>query len=261
MASPESSGSIASAAVQGRQAGVRRKRKIRSAIARASLPESRTIPSPPRPGGVEMATMVSRSCTVGSYCAGRNNPSGAGANLRSSATRASSIIPPPVAPLVSALIVASRQSRRTAFGGRTGSGGPHEGRGWELLHIFRYDCHLPVRRLPHALTADASLIAQGKMQNAALAAIHRTEQKRHPGLSHFFGSGKRAQPELFYAHQAMIIRIKADQGVLVRRHAESFRGQLLQRQKQLRLVFEQQIDVRSGEFHQNVRRFEIFERA
>src|SRR5580700_4742886 len=45
---------------QGLQAGASGKWRKRTAISRASGPESRTIPNPPRPSGVDSATIVSR---------------------------------------------------------------------------------------------------------------------------------------------------------------------------------------------------------
>ena len=47
-------------------------RRMRSAIARASGPEIRMMPMPPRPGGVETAAIVSLECiTPGIYSEGR----------------------------------------------------------------------------------------------------------------------------------------------------------------------------------------------
>src|SRR5580700_8288169 len=45
---------------QGLQAGASGKWRKRAAISHASGPESRTIPNPPRPSGVDSATIVSR---------------------------------------------------------------------------------------------------------------------------------------------------------------------------------------------------------
>src|SRR5580700_8146424 len=53
------SASPASIEPQLRHSGGFGKRRIRSAIARERLPDIRTTPIPPRPGGVEIATMVS----------------------------------------------------------------------------------------------------------------------------------------------------------------------------------------------------------
>src|SRR5580658_3357158 len=52
--------SEASCEDQGLQAGAAGKWRKRAAISRASGPESRTIPNPPRPSGVDSATIVSR---------------------------------------------------------------------------------------------------------------------------------------------------------------------------------------------------------
>src|SRR5580704_8734741 len=52
--------SEASCEDQGLQAGAAGKWRKRAAISRASGPESRTIPNPPRPSGVDSAAIVSR---------------------------------------------------------------------------------------------------------------------------------------------------------------------------------------------------------
>src|SRR5277367_3544408 len=55
--------SSASEAVQDFHSWAGGRRRILDAIGRDSPPERRTTPMPARPGGVEIATMVSRVCT------------------------------------------------------------------------------------------------------------------------------------------------------------------------------------------------------
>jgi hypothetical protein len=92
------------------------KRRMRSAMERASAPERRTMPRPPRPGGVEMATMVSWSMVFAHKLGAirRRPPSG---QFRSPRRR-----PRRPRPCAAAGRGAEAIARRGAFRDRGGSG-------------------------------------------------------------------------------------------------------------------------------------------
>ena len=95
------------------------------------------------------------------------------------------------------------------------------------------------------------------MQDAPLAAVHGAEVKRLARFLDALGSRLRAHPQLFNAQNAAIVGIEANPRMFLGSHADRFHGQLLQRQQQLGFVRQQQVDVRAGEAHHQVRVFKI----
>ena len=132
-------------------------------------------PIPPRPGGVETATIVSLRFTAngtatsgsGQRLANHLSPRPAIASAAAMPGRSASSGRPPATIPESAQpgVVFRPRPRRT-------------NRLRQDLQIERDDHHLPDRPLADALAAHDSLAAQSQMQNAPLATIHRAEMKR-----------------------------------------------------------------------------------
>src|SRR5947208_3267236 len=167
MAPPCWSARSASAAVHDSHACSRGKRRIFPAMAAALAPEIRTMPKPPRPGGVEMATMVACRFNAGGQlrAAGMVNPPGLGAPaaLRSGTATVSATHGRAARALV--------RRRRRLFR-QTG-------------HSRRINDHLAESAVPAALAAHFGLVAQSQVNHTALAAIHGIETEGNTRALHF----------------------------------------------------------------------------
>src|SRR6266850_6315596 len=190
----------ASAAVHDSHACSRGKRRIFPAMAAAFAPEIRTTPKPPRPGGVETATMVSFRFNAGvsSQSGGKGYPPGLGAPaaLRSRTATVSATHGRAAGALV--------RRRRRLFR-QTG-------------HSSRINNNLAESAVPAALAAHFGLVAQSQMNHAALAAIHGIEPEGSARALHFFGRRSRAQPQFFDAQSAIILRVERQARVILGRH-------------------------------------------
>src|SRR5262249_27422447 len=128
---------------------------------------------------------------------------------------------------------------------------------WERLHVRRNYHHLANRAHADAFAADFRLVAQSKMNDSTLAAVHRAEMERDLRFLHALGCRQGAHPQLFDAQDAVIVGVEADARMLVWRHPQRFHGQLLQREQQLGFVGEKQIDVAAAKTDQQIRVLEI----
>src|SRR5579864_816025 len=159
---------------------------------RASSPERRTTPRPDRPGGVEMATMVSRGCRT----------------LRPAAAATAS----------AEWRTASPSSRRT-IAARRRAGARRTNR-FRQRHADRQHHHLAKWTGASALAADLGLLAETQMNDAPLTAVHRIEVEWPARLLHLLGGGHGAQPQLLDAHHAVIVRVEAQSRMMLGRHVE-----------------------------------------
>jgi hypothetical protein len=90
------------------------------------------------------------------------------------------------------------------------------------------------------------------VKDPALAAGHRAEVERRMRLLDTFRGRERAQAQLFDAQHSIVIRVEAEQGVILPRHPEHFHGDLFESEQQFRLVRQQEIQIRAGEFDPNI---------
>ena len=79
----------------------------------------------------------------------------------------------------------------------------------------------------------------------------------HARPLHLVGRGERADPKFLDAQHSIVVRVEAQPGVFLGRHAQHFHGELLKSQQELGFVLEQQVDVRTGKLNDDVRVFEV----
>src|SRR5439155_22402127 len=195
MAPPCWSARSASAAVHDSHACSRGKRRIFPAMAAAFAPEIRTTPKPPRPGGVETATMVSLRFNA------------AGSMLEFQVRQAGTVTPPG---LGAPAALRSRTATVSATHGRAAGALVRRRRRLfrQTGHSNRINNNLAESAVPAALAAHFGLVAQSQMNHAALAAIHGIEPEGSARALHFFGRRSRAQPQFFDAQSAIILRVE-----------------------------------------------------
>ncbi len=95
------------------------------------------------------------------------------------------------------------------------------------------------------------------MDNTALSAAHRVEEKGLAALFHLGCRSLRCQPQFFDALQAEVLGIKHDQRMVFVRQTQHFHRQVFKRKQQLRLVLQQQIRFGAAEFHNDVGIFNL----
>ena len=221
---------------------VHRRAQDRVGDVRAAGPDRRTTPSPPRPGGVEIATIVSLRIKDGEEDGRCRGPA---ATASIAATAAASVAATATASIAAA--TAEAAARGSEVAGRLG----------KARHSGRIDDHLPLRTRPEAFTADLRFVAQRQVDHAALAAVHRVEPERLARPLHLFRGSLRAQAQLFDAEQAVVVGVEGNARMVLGGHPQHFHGHVLERQQQLGAVREQQVDVRTRELHDYVGSFEI----
>jgi hypothetical protein len=90
--------------------------------------------------------------------------------------------------------------------------------------------------------------AEGHMQQAALAAVHRWESKGYAGSEHFVGGGFGLQTQLGGTHCLEVVGVKADQIALALVETEHLPGDGFESAQQLAVVLRDQRYVRPGQF-------------
>jgi hypothetical protein len=122
----------------------------------------------------------------------------------------------------------------------------------QRFHFGRHNHDLADRSFTHALTADVSFAAQSEVNDSPLAAVHWAEVEGDSCLLHPLRRRRGAHTEFLNAEHAAVIRVETDARMFFRSHAQSFHGEMFQRQKELCLIFEKQIHVRPCETHHEV---------
>ena len=97
------------------------------------------------------------------------------------------------------------------------------------------------------------------MQNAALAAVHRREQEGLATLLHPLRGGGGAHAQLLNPQTAIVVRVEADQRVILGRHAQHLHGEMLQSQQQLGFVLQQHFGVITDEVDHQFRILEVLD--
>src|SRR6516225_6704367 len=197
--------------------------RIDSATRRASAPDRRTTPSPPRPSGVEIAAIVSFRFIVAQAPLVR---SGWPARMVLTPRRSAAI--PRTAPATASAGAArtSAAPLRREIPRRFGQAG----------HPRRIDHHLPRGPGSEALAPHLGFAAQRHVDDSALAAVHRVETERLPGPLYLFRRRHRAEPQLLDAQQPVVVGVERDAGMVLGGHPQHLHGQVLEREQQLRFV-------------------------
>ena len=213
------------------------KRRHAAAISRLPGPERRTTPKPPRPNGVEMATMVSRRFIRWPMA----NVDGAGRALAAGGRFPPRECPPygrspPRCPSDHARSTASAiaRARRHRRSGRR-------------RHIRRHYDHRAARSDAHAFAAQFLFVSQCQMDHPSLAAGHRVEMKGHVRAFHLVCRRQRAHAEFFHAQQAVIVCVERNQRMIFGRKPQRLHREMFQRQQQLCPIGQQKINVFAGE--------------
>ena len=81
--------------------------------------------------------------------------------------------------------------------------------------------------------------------------------ERLASLLHALGGGNGAEPQFFDSEQAVIIRIEAEQGMVLGRNAEHLQRELLQSEQQFAAIRQKQVDVVARELHDDVGIFQF----
>ncbi len=226
------------------------------------------MPRPPRPGGVEMATMVSASCkgyTPGTCVCGAGwhpaagwNPPVSGAvreDRRGRRARHDRRRPPrsPRPP----------RSGRRSMGGRGPSyierrgGSRLRGGSGKAGHARGIYHHVPAGPAPQLSLRTAVSLRSARWITRRSRLFMGLKRKCSPRALHPLGGGDGAQPQLLDAQQAVIVGVEGNARVVFGRHAQHFHGDVFQRQQQFGAIGKQQIHVRAAELHHDVRRLEI----
>src|SRR5271169_1290286 len=108
-----------------------------------------------------------------------------------------------------------------------------------------------------ALAAKLVLVAQCDVQYAALAAVHRVEPERSARVLDFFGGGVGADPQLFDAERAVIVRVEGYARMIVGVESQNLLRNQFERKEKLRAIGEKQLCITAGELDDDVRIFEI----
>ena len=91
------------------------------------------------------------------------------------------------------------------------------------------------------------------MDNAALAAVHGIEAEGLAGVLDLLRRGGGGKAELGDAERAVIVGVEGELRMVVGRHSQRFHGDVLEREKQLGLVGEQEVGIGPAELHHDFR--------
>src|SRR6185312_612348 len=81
-------------------------------------------------------------------------------------------------------------------------------------HSRRINHYMPKWPGACALTAQPGLVAEGDMQHAPLAAVHRIKPERRTGVLHLFSGRTRAHAQLFDPERAIVVGIEGNPRVI-----------------------------------------------
>ena len=99
-------------------------------------------------------------------------------------------------------------------------------------HVRWIDDHLPLRPHAGALAADRKLGAQGKVNDAALAARHRAEAEWNAGLLDLLGGRQGAEPQFLHSQHAVVVGIETDERVILGGRAQHFEREVFEREQE-----------------------------
>ncbi len=136
---------------------------------------------------------------------------------------------------------------RTAARGRTRPGRTNRLR---QRHVHRQNHHLTERPSARALAANIGFVPQAQVNNAPLAAAHGVKVERAERALDVLRCRDGTQPQFLDPQGAIVVRIEAQQLVMLGGHVQRFHGEELKRQQQFGFVREQHVHVGPGEFHQ-----------
>lgn len=94
-----------------------------------------------------------------------------------------------------------------------------------------------------AFAAQFRFVSQSKVDDTAFTARHGAEPEQHLALFHFFCRSLCAQTKLSNTHHAMVIGVEAEPVMVIGWDSERFHRQKFERQKQLRFIGEQEIEI------------------
>jgi hypothetical protein len=108
-----------------------------------------------------------------------------------------------------------------------------------------------------AFAAKFVFVAQGDVQHAAFAAVHRIKAERRACVLYLLGGGQCADAQLFDPQSAVIVGVEGNARMVVRVEAQHLLGDEFQGKQELGSICQQQFDVSPFEFYDNVGIFEV----
>ncbi len=97
------------------------------------------------------------------------------------------------------------------------------------------------------------MVAQGKVDDAALARGHGGELERSAGLANFVGGDAGGHAKFLKAHGALIFAVERNFLVLAGRQAQDFEGEQFQGAEKFAAAIEEQGRVGSGQIDEDFR--------
>src|SRR5579871_1313132 len=125
------------------------------------------------------------------------------------------------------------------------------------LLIFRVDDQMPAHAFAFALSVQVGFVAQGEMNDAALARGHRREVIRRAGPAHLLGGNISRHAQLLNPHRAVILAIKRNFLVFAGGQAEHFEGEQFEGAEKFAATIEQQSGIGPGEVDKDFRLFPV----
>jgi hypothetical protein len=95
------------------------------------------------------------------------------------------------------------------------------------------------------------------MDHTSFPAVHRVETERCTATFYLFGGSEGTHAKLFHPQGAVIVGVERNARVIVGMQAQRFLRNQFQRQKKLRAVGQDQIDIRASELDHEIRIFKI----
>src|SRR6476659_10064449 len=118
-------------------------------------------------------------------------------------------------------------ARSAATTGRT----HHRRRFGQTRHPGRIHYNLALAARAQTLAAQFGLVAQGQMDDTALAAVHGIEAEWLAGTFYFIRGGHGAHAQFFDAQQAIVVGVERNPRMVFRRHPQRFHGEVFESQQ------------------------------
>jgi hypothetical protein len=129
------------------------------------------------------------------------------------------------------------------------AGGPSGGR----FVICGVEDYAAVEAFAVAFGAEVGLIAEGQVDDAALARGHGSEVEWGSGLANFLGSDRGGHAKFLQADGALILAVEGNLFVVAGRQVEDFEGQQFEGAEKFGAAIEEQGGVGAGEVDEDFR--------
>jgi hypothetical protein len=155
------------------------------------------------------------------------------------------------------LVLLTKRNEANRSLGKTWTGRPSRqsppGRpasGWFIVRGVEHDA--TVEAFAIAFRTEVGLIAQGEMNDTALARRHGSEVIGRASFAHLFGGNGGRHAQLLHANGALVLAIEGNLFVLSGRQAQDFEGKQFEGAEKFGTAVEQQRRIGAGEVHENL---------